>query len=105
MGSTLDPVIERAPCNVVILKNFSDRVFRRVLVPVAGGPTTPVVADGILYCGTRLGQYPVRTLPPNLMLPGRPVPPGRAKKPIASEGKPAPKLQPPGLFAVRLAGP
>jgi nucleotide-binding universal stress UspA family protein len=34
----VDPVIERVPCHVVILKNCSDQKFKRVLVPVAGGP-------------------------------------------------------------------
>ena len=38
LGSTIDPVIERAPCNVVILKDCGKRDFRRVLVPLAGGP-------------------------------------------------------------------
>jgi nucleotide-binding universal stress UspA family protein len=39
LGSTIDPVIERAPTDVVILKNCGgNKVFRRVLVPLAGGP-------------------------------------------------------------------
>ena len=39
LGSTIDPVIERSPCDVVILKDCGgNRVFRRVLVPLAGGP-------------------------------------------------------------------
>ena len=39
LGSTVDPVIERAPCNVAVLKNCGgNKVFRRVLVPLAGGP-------------------------------------------------------------------
>jgi len=38
LGSTLDPVVERVPCNVVIFKDCGDKKFRRVLVPVAGGP-------------------------------------------------------------------
>ena len=38
LGSTVDPVIERAPCNLVILKDCGSRKFRRVLVPLAGGP-------------------------------------------------------------------
>jgi len=39
LGSTIDPVIERSPCNVVVFKGCGgDQVFRRVLVPVAGGP-------------------------------------------------------------------
>ena len=38
LGSTLDPIIESAPCNVVIFKGCKDHKFKRVLVPVAGGP-------------------------------------------------------------------
>jgi len=39
LGSTLDPVIERAPCSVVIFKDCGgNQRFRRVLVPLAGGP-------------------------------------------------------------------
>ena len=39
MGSTIDPVMERAPCDVVMLKDCGgNRRFKRVLVPVAGGP-------------------------------------------------------------------
>ena len=39
LGSTIDPVIERSPCSVVVLKDCGgNRVFRRVLVPLAGGP-------------------------------------------------------------------
>jgi nucleotide-binding universal stress UspA family protein len=36
-GSTIDPVIERAPANVVIMKNCGDQTYQHVLVPVAGG--------------------------------------------------------------------
>jgi amino acid transporter/nucleotide-binding universal stress UspA family protein len=38
LGSTIDPVIERAPCNVVVMKDCGNREFRRILVPLAGGP-------------------------------------------------------------------
>jgi len=39
LGSTVDPVIERSPCDVVILKDCGgNRAFQRVLVPLAGGP-------------------------------------------------------------------
>jgi amino acid transporter/nucleotide-binding universal stress UspA family protein len=41
LGSTVDPVIERVPCNVAVLKNCGrDIAYRRVLVPVAGGPNS-----------------------------------------------------------------
>jgi amino acid transporter/nucleotide-binding universal stress UspA family protein len=38
LGSTLDVLIERAPCNVVILKDCGNRKFQRILVPWGGGP-------------------------------------------------------------------
>jgi APA family basic amino acid/polyamine antiporter len=39
-GSTVDPVMERVPCDVIILKNCGDQKFKNVLVPVAGGPNS-----------------------------------------------------------------
>ena len=39
IGSTVDPIIEQSPCDVVILKNCgSDKPFSNALVPIAGGP-------------------------------------------------------------------
>jgi nucleotide-binding universal stress UspA family protein len=38
LGSTLDVLIERAPCNLVILKDCGNREFRSILVPWGGGP-------------------------------------------------------------------
>jgi len=39
LGSIVSPIIERVPCDVVMLKGCGgNRKFRRVLVPVAGGP-------------------------------------------------------------------
>ncbi len=36
LGSTLDPVLSRSPCNVVILKDCGSRSFGSVLVPLFG---------------------------------------------------------------------
>jgi nucleotide-binding universal stress UspA family protein len=38
LGRTVDPIIERSPCNVVIMKNCSNVKFKRILVPLIGGP-------------------------------------------------------------------
>jgi nucleotide-binding universal stress UspA family protein len=38
LGSTVDAIIERAPCNVVILKDCGNRSFKRILVPLGDGP-------------------------------------------------------------------
>lgn len=40
LGATLDSVVERVPCNVIIQKGSSEEPFRRILVPVAGGPNS-----------------------------------------------------------------
>jgi APA family basic amino acid/polyamine antiporter len=40
LGSTVDPVVERVPCNVVVFKNCGDQKFKKVLVPIGGGPNS-----------------------------------------------------------------
>ena len=51
LGSTVDPVVERSGCDVVILKDCGgNREFKSVLVPVAGGPNGALALEvaGIL---------------------------------------------------------
>ena len=38
LGSTIDPIVERTPSNVIIFKGVSGKIFSKVLVPLAGGP-------------------------------------------------------------------
>ncbi len=45
LGSTVDPVIERAPCNVVVVKGNCNQSFKRILLPVAGGPNSTLAMD------------------------------------------------------------
>ena len=46
LGSTVDPIIEIAPCNVVMLKNCGgNRKYNRVLVPIAGGPNSSLALE------------------------------------------------------------
>ena len=45
LGSTVDPVIERAPCNVVILRDGGKHDFKHILVPLAGGPNGGFALD------------------------------------------------------------
>ena len=53
LGSTVDPVIERVPCNVLLMKDCGDQTFKRILVPVAGGPNNVFALEiaGILGAG------------------------------------------------------
>ncbi|MBI9017916.1 MAG: amino acid permease [Phycisphaerae bacterium] len=46
IGSTIDPIIEQSPCCIVILKDCtSDKIFKNVLVPVAGGPNSDFAVE------------------------------------------------------------
>jgi len=46
VGSTIDPIIESCPCNVVVFKDCGgNRRFRRILVPLAGGPHSALALD------------------------------------------------------------
>ena len=39
LGSKIDPIIEQTPCNVVVMKDCGgNKVFKKALVPIAGGP-------------------------------------------------------------------
>jgi len=38
LGSTIDPIVERSPSNVIIFKGISGKTFSNVIVPLAGGP-------------------------------------------------------------------
>jgi len=50
LGSTVDVVLERAPCNVVILKGLGNRTFKRILVPLRSRPNSALALEvaGIL---------------------------------------------------------
>jgi APA family basic amino acid/polyamine antiporter len=45
LGSTLDVIMERAPCNVVILKGLGNQKFKRILVPTRGGPNSALALE------------------------------------------------------------
>ncbi|MHC4718568.1 MAG: amino acid permease, partial [Planctomycetota bacterium] len=46
LGSKVDPVVERAPCNVVMFKNCGGgQRYKRILVPVAGGPNAAFAVE------------------------------------------------------------
>jgi len=45
LGPNLDPVIQRAPCDVIVLHGECVDDARRILIPVAGGPNAPRAFD------------------------------------------------------------
>ena len=45
LGSTIDPVIERASCDAIVVKLGPDIQPKKILVPVAGGPHSPLALE------------------------------------------------------------
>ena len=45
IGSTLDPIVERTHCDVVILKDCTESEYKRILVPLAGGPNSALALE------------------------------------------------------------
>ena len=46
IGSTVDPIIERATCDVVVLKDCGgNKTFDNIMVPIAGGPNSAFAVD------------------------------------------------------------
>ena len=45
LGPVLGPVLNEAPCNVIVVKGRGLKTVRRVLVPTAGGPHAPLAAQ------------------------------------------------------------
>jgi uncharacterized hydrophobic protein (TIGR00271 family) len=41
LGRTLDPVIQRAACDIIVMRGECTEDVRRVLIPAAGGPNAP----------------------------------------------------------------
>ena len=64
LGSTIDPIIERAACDVVIMKNCDSRPCKKILIPVAGGPNSSLalrVADMVADKDVELTVFSVVT--------------------------------------------
>jgi len=63
LGSTIDPIIERSPCSVVVLKDCGgNRTFNRVLVPVSGGPNSPYALEIASMLAETDGQVTALTI-------------------------------------------
>ncbi|OQX95656.1 hypothetical protein B6I21_04245 [candidate division KSB1 bacterium 4572_119] len=69
-GSTLDPVVEKAPCNVVVFKNCSNIEYKKILVPFAGGPNG---AFALEIASILLDQKEGEIFPLNIARPGQPT--------------------------------
>jgi nucleotide-binding universal stress UspA family protein len=44
-GTTIDPIFEQAPCDVVVLKNYIEKEYSHILIPLAGGPNSGLALE------------------------------------------------------------
>ncbi len=69
-GSTLDPVVEKAPCRVVVFKNCPHDACKKILVPIAGGPNGAFALEiASIIMDAKEGQI----FPLNVARPGQPT--------------------------------
>ena len=69
-GSTVDPILERNPCDVIVLKNCTERSYGRILVPFAGGPHSLLALQTASILVEPGGG---RVVPFNVTVPGKPT--------------------------------
>ncbi|MEA1964828.1 MAG: universal stress protein [Candidatus Aerophobetes bacterium] len=93
LGSTVDPVLEQAPCNIVVLKNYHQQKYRRVLVPFAGGPNSAFALEVASILVERKGG---RIVVFHISPPGKPTQDIEAflKEVVPSLGRPSSLFEP-----------
>jgi nucleotide-binding universal stress UspA family protein len=67
-GSTIDPVIQNAPSNVLVFKNCDEKTYKRIVVPVSGGPNSRLAVEVASIMATPNDGYVV---PLNITAPGK----------------------------------
>jgi APA family basic amino acid/polyamine antiporter len=70
MGSTVDPILERATCDVLMFKDCTHQKYRRILVPYAGGPNS---AFALETASTMVEQEGGKVVVFNVAQPGEPT--------------------------------
>lgn len=69
-GSTVDPILERNPCDVIVVKGEIHGGCKRVLVPLAGGPNSRLALEmASIFVDPEDGVV----VPFNVTQPGRPT--------------------------------
>jgi amino acid transporter/nucleotide-binding universal stress UspA family protein len=70
LGSTVDPVLERATCNVAVFKECRQQHYSKVLVPFAGGPNA---AFSLETASMLVNREEGRVIVFHVAQPGRPT--------------------------------
>jgi uncharacterized hydrophobic protein (TIGR00271 family) len=59
LGRTLDPVVQSAPCDLIVMRGECGDAVRRILIPAAGGPNAP---EGLALARTLAPDAAITTL-------------------------------------------
>jgi len=70
LGSTVDPILERATCNILMFKDCTHQKYEKVLVPFAGGPNS---AFALETASVMVDQERGRVVVFNVAQPGKPT--------------------------------
>jgi amino acid transporter/nucleotide-binding universal stress UspA family protein len=70
LGSTVDPVLERATCDIAIFKDCDQQKYTKVLVPYAGGPNSSFALETASIMVERNGGHVIVF---NVAQPGKPT--------------------------------
>jgi len=74
LGPVLGPVLDGAPCDVIVVKGRELKAIRRVLVPTAGGPHAPLAAQvGLTLVRETGGQVTLLNVIPGDRAGGRAI--------------------------------
>jgi len=70
LGSTVDPIMERATCNVAVFKDCKQNMYKKILVPFAGGPNAAFILEAAsIMVDRNEGQITIF----NVAAPGKPT--------------------------------
>ena len=67
-GSTIDPVIQKAPSNVLVFKDCTETTYKKILVPVSGGPNSRLAME---IAGIMADPDDGYIVPLNITAPGK----------------------------------
>jgi len=70
LGSTVDPILERATCDILMFKDCAHQKYEKVLIPFAGGPNSAFALETATIMVEQEGG---RVVVFNVAQPGRPT--------------------------------
>ncbi len=62
-GTTIDPLLEQSPCDIVAFKKYEEKEYSNILIPLAGGPNSGLALEiGSILAGKKEGKITLLTV-------------------------------------------